>query len=48
MAVNKGKYLVQHLGEEKAQGNLITLYSSLKGDCDEVGIGLFSQVTIIG
>jgi len=30
------------------KGDLIALYSSLRGGCDVVGVGLCSQVTVIG
>ena len=35
-------------GEEKAQGDVMALYSSLTGGCGEVGVSLCSQVTVIG
>jgi len=45
--VAEGTGIVQP-GEEKLRGDLIALYSSLKGGCSEVGISPFSQITAVG
>ena len=43
----EGTGIVQS-GKQEAQGDLITLYSSLKKVCGEIGAGLFSQITATG
>ena len=43
----EGAGIVQ-FGEEEAQGDLIAYYNHLKGGCSELGVGLFSRVTVVG
>ena len=34
--------------EEELRGDLITLYSDMKGHCGKVGVDIFPQITAIG